>query len=331
MSARLAFVLATVLLFVIPPTIADAQTVGLVETEDGGALGRRLAAELRTRGYEVRMLAPDEASLEGSDVQALVWTTDLPARLRLCAVTRAGALRCEELAEGDASLLVLQGVEVLRAHLGEPGTPLETQPRESQAETAEAEVAPPPAPACPEDPSPSAWRRRIVDVGAGPVLLVPTSTLGAGVGLTLFATWSPDPWIALSLGGLMSLFDPALSVASGSASFATRAVWVELDLRIPEALLGGHHLLVGLAAGLGGAEVHPGAAAPFDERPAALTAFLPMVRAAFVAHLLDWLFLSVGARVGAALPQPVLFFGGDEVARWAAPLVAIELGLSVAL
>jgi hypothetical protein len=135
MIARLAFVLATVLVGVIWPSIADAQTVGLVETEDGGALGRRLAAELRTRGYEVRMLAPDEASLEGSDVQALVWTTDLPARLRLCAVTRAGALRCEELAEGDASLLVLQGVEVLRAHLGEPGTPLETQPRESEAET----------------------------------------------------------------------------------------------------------------------------------------------------------------------------------------------------
>lgn len=304
---------------------AEAQ-VGIVESPDGAGLARRLAAELRGRGYAVRSLSPELAVLDGQ-VEALVWTSDAPPGLRLCALTRAGVLRCEELRDEDGSVLVLLAMEVLRAHLGEPRTsssePVEP-PEEVEEAASEEAIAPE---TCPE-PIES---RRTVELGAGVALLPPTSSLGVGFGVMAMVNWSPDPFVAFEVGGLVSLIDPTLSRDASSASFSTRMGWLGGDLRLPETLLGGHHLLVGLAVAVAGAEVHPGAAAPLDERALALTTFMPMARAAFVAHLDARLRVHVGARVGAALPQPVLFFADTEVARWGAPYWALELALAVAL
>lgn len=306
-----------VLFLVCAWAVPAAAQVRIVAT-GGDGLARRLAAELRARGYDV-----EPAESPRATVDAVVETTDLPPRIRLC-TPEAQALVCETLEGDGSSVLVLQAIEVLRARLGEPGT---------EAPQPEPEPDPEPAiepPACPTCPAPTPHRSEL-EARIGPIVLLPASGIDTGAGAAIELEWAIDPWLALGLGGLVSLADPTASTADASASFATRAAWLSIDLRVPEAVLGGHHLLLGLAASLAGADVSARAAAPLDERPAALTAFLPMARATFVAHLIDRLRLGVGARVGVALPQPVLLFGDVEVARWGAPLWTLEVTLGAAV
>lgn len=310
-----------VLILVCAWAVPAAAQVRIVAT-GGDGLARRLAAELRARGYDV-----EPAESPRATVTAVVETTDLPPRIRLC-TPDAQALVCETLEGDGSSVLVLQAIEVLRARLGEPGTAAPSPEPDPEPEPEPAPAVEPPA--CPVCPAPTP-HRSVLEARIGPTVLLPASGIDTGAGAAIELEWAIDPWLALGLGGLVSLADPTAGTADASASFATRAAWLSIDLRVPEPVLGGHHLLLGLAASLAGADVSARAAEPLDERPTALTAFAPMARATFVAHLIDRLRLGVGARVGVALPQPVLLFGDVEVARWGAPLWTLEVTLGAAV
>src|SRR5690606_1219943 len=91
------------------------------------------------------------------------------------------------------------------------------------------------------------------------------------------------------------------------------------------------HLLIGGAAGVAGVDVRASAAPPFAARSTSLASAMLLAHVTLVVHVIDRLELLVGVRAGSALPQPVLLFGGDEIARWGAPFVALELGAAADL
>jgi hypothetical protein len=86
-------------------------------------------------------------------------------------------------------------------------------------------------------------------------------------------------------------------------------------------------LLLGAQIACGGSEIHARPSPSFAALDGAFTAAILMARATFVLRVVEGVGLSLGARVGGALPQPVLVFDGREVARWGAPLASLEMGV----
>jgi hypothetical protein len=315
----LAFVVALALA---PAARADPPEVGVVAGAAAEPIARRLAAELRGRGYRVRTVAlPIEADrfseLEGLDASA--WVEDAPARVRVCVL--ASERPCEALADPEVAVLLIRAVESLRAQLDDPSGEASAEPPAPVPEPAAPVPAPPP-------PAPPAHRWSLAVAGSA---VMPTSSLSTGAGASVVLAWSPDPWLGLELGGFADLIAPEISDARGTAVVDARMAWIGASLRIPETLLGGHHLLVGAAAGVAGVDVRATATPPFSGRSTSLASAMLLAHITMVVHVIDRLQLLVGVRAGSALPQPVLVFGGEEIARWGAPFVALELGAAADL
>ena len=304
-----------------PAARADPPEVGVVAGAAAEPIARRLAAELRGRGYRVRTVAlPIEADrfseLEGLDASA--WVEDAPPRVRVCVL--ASEPPCEALADTEVAVLLIRAVESLRAQLDDPSG-------EASAEPPAPAPEPAPVPAPPPPPSPQ-HRWSLAVAGSA---VMPTSSLSSGAGAAVVLAWSPEPWLGLELGGFADLIAPEVSDARGIAVVDARMAWIGASLRIPETLLGGHHLLIGGAAGVAGVDVRASAAPPFAARSSALASAMLLAHVTMVVHVIDRLQLLVGVRAGSALPQPVLLFGGEEIARWGAPFVALELGAAADL
>src|SRR6185369_283737 len=118
--------------------------------------------------------------------------------------------------------------ELVRAHLGDP-TPSGPPPPPP-------EEPPPPA----EVPRSDAW-----NLGIAGSVIVPTGQLSTGAAAVVTLDWSPDPWLALEVGGMLSVVDSVVNDAAGSASVSPRLAWLGVDLRVPESELAGHRLALG--------------------------------------------------------------------------------------
>ena len=303
-----------------PAARADPPEVGVVAGAAAEPIARRLAAELRGRGYRVRTVAlPIEADrfaeLEGLDASA--WVEDAPPRVRVCVL--ASERPCEALADAEVAVLLIRAVESLRAQLDDPSGEASAEPPAPE---------PPPRAPPPPPPPPPAHRWSLAVAGSA---VLPTSSLSTGAGAAVVLAWSPDPWLGLELGGFADLIAPEVSDARGVAVVDARMAWIGASLRIPETVLGGHHLLIGGAAGVAGVDVRASAAPPFAARSTSLASAMLLAHVTLVVHVIDRLELLIGVRAGSALPQPVLLFGGDEIARWGAPFVALELGAAADL
>lgn len=308
------YVLAFLILLALPASAA-AQLVGVASGDVHGTLARRLSAELRARGYDVRDLTRETAETPVDLLDAIAWANDEPASVRICVSAALGrAPGCETIEDPDDAVLLLRAVELLRAHLGDAAPRAPAPPVETRDEA-------------PPEPPPSridAW-----SLAFAASLVPPVDTLSTGLGVSAALAWSPDPWLALELGGFASLVDPRVDDASGSASFAARMLWLGADLRVPPELLGGHRVLIGGEVGAAFVEVHARAAPPLEARDQTVVALMLLARAAVVFHLAPRVGLLLGARVGGALPRPAFAFDAREVARWGAPLVTVDLGVVV--
>lgn len=303
------------------PARADAPIVGVVSGERGQPIARRLEAELRARGYRVRSVelpirAETFSELEGLDASA--WVDDAPPRVRVCVL---GSSRpCEALTDPDVTVVLIRAVESIRAQLDAPM-------REPASPPAPSEPARPPAP--PTSPAVIPEHRWALMVEA--TLIVPTSSLSTAAGAQVVLSWSPDPWLELQLGGLATLLAPEVADARGTAVVDARIAWIGGSLRIPEALLAGHVLLLGGAAGISSVDLRATATPPFEARSSSMTGAVLLAHATLVVRVIDRLELVVGLRAGSVLPQPVIVFEDREVARWGAPFVGIEVGAAADL
>src|SRR6185369_13174706 len=184
--------------------------------------------------------------------------------LRVCTPASGERVEsCEDLADPDETVLVVRGVELVRALVGDARRP-----------PPDARVVVPPIPATPPGSSP-------FDLAVAGAVLVPTSGFGTGGAVVVALDWSPDPWLGLELGGLATFADPVVDDPAGSASASSRAVWLGADLRIPPTVLGGHRLLLGLAAACAGAELHARPAPGFTSMDGPLVALMLLARATF--------------------------------------------------
>jgi hypothetical protein len=294
------------------PARADAPMVVVIAGEGAGPLASRLSAELRSRGYLTRERSHELAGEISDDADAYARVDTGPPRVRVCLLRVERA--CEELAEADPSLLLIRAIETLRALLDDPSTTAPPRPIERVP------VAPTAVPAA---------RTYTAELAILATAMVPTSGVAFGAGAEVLFHLSWYRWLALELGGLLSALDPRVESTAGGASVATRLLWLAAYLRIPERVLGGHHLLIGGGAGIAGADVQADAEPPFEARSSSFVGLLVFGSAMFALHVHDRISLLAGGRLGAVLPQPVLFFAETEVARVAAPLVTLELGVAV--
>jgi hypothetical protein len=300
------------------PTLGAAQIVGVASDDASGSLARRLSAELRARGYDTRDLSRADAETPTDVLDALAWAHDEPASVRVCVTAAPGrAPGCETLDDADATLLSLRAVELVRAHLGDP------HPR---AATIEPEAPDPVAPPRPSRSRADAWSLSLAFALAPPIDALSTS-LGVSGGLA----WSPDPWLELEVGGFVSALDARVDDPAGGASFAARALWLGGGLRVPPEVLGGHRIVIGGGVSLAGAEVHARATTPLEARDTAFVTALLFARVATVLRLAPRIGLLLAVRVGGSLPRPSFVFDAREVARWGAPFVLAEAGLTIDL
>jgi hypothetical protein len=290
---------------------AAAQDVGVHAEGDGHRLARRLVAELGARGYDVHDLAAETVALDTLD--AVLWARDEPPHVRVCvSASDARPIDCEDLDGDGDDVLLIRTIELVRAHLGDPAPAI-------------------PAAVPPPEPPPAPPPRREWELGVAGAALLPTGNFSTGAAAVVAIDWVPDPWLAIELGGLASLVDATVDAAAGSASTSPRMAWLGVDLRIPESLLAGHHLAIGAQAGCGGSELHARPTATFSAHDSSFVALVLLTRASFVLRIVDGVGLSIGTRVGAALPQPVLVFDGHDVATWGAPFADLELGVVLSL
>jgi hypothetical protein len=298
MTARrsLAIPAAVVAIALSIASAARAQTIGIAAVEES-ALARRLSAELRTRGYDVRPL--DAAR----DLAAILTVEDEPPSIRVCVV---GA-DCETLSDRDASVLLIRAVEVVRARVGEP------RPSE-----------PPVVETAPVRAEPAVHR---FDIALTLGLLPPTGGFSTGLAASLAFDWSPAPALSFELGGLLGFVDPNVDDASGSATAGARLVWLGADLVLPESVLAGNRLLFGLAAALAVTELDADARPPLEAFEDTAVSLLLLARTAFVVRIVERVGLMLGVRAGLALPRPVVVFDRREVAAWGAPFVTVDLGV----
>jgi hypothetical protein len=294
------------------PALADPPTIAVIGRAGGERLAMRLAAELRASGYQT---VESDSGVEPADALAIVEGD--PPRVRVC--VRGD---CEELSDSEPTIVLIRAVEALRARLAHTIS--------ASAAAAEAEAGQPgtpPAPAVePESPEHTVW-----ELALAASFGIPTSSATLAIGADLALAWAPDPWGGVMLHGSLGALDAEVTDAAGRASISPRVIGLEGHLRIPESVLAGHHLWIGAGVALVSADVRASAEPPFAARSASVVAAMITVSTALAIRLVDRLALWLSARVGYAIPTPVVVFADREVARWGAPLVALAAGVAIAI
>jgi hypothetical protein len=311
-------------LLVAAPASAQRGVEVVVEGAADDALARRLRSELAAREYAALGREPTV----GEDPQALAeavlaqrvggYVHVAPTSVEVCARrVRDGALRCERVdrALGD-DLVVLQVVEVLRARLlgAVVEAPVEPEPEAPVA------IEEPPAPEPAREPA----IRAELDVALGTTIPVdgspPSLDARLAAGLRIERTWALRVWARLPF------VSTRVEAPEGAADLVARTIGLEgalaLDVGAPWSL----ELAVAIAGGWLTAigDATSGVADANVETGYALLAASVAPRVELASGLA--LLLRVG--VGASLPTPVIRFGARDVARFGAPWLTAELGLS---
>jgi hypothetical protein len=138
--------------------------------------------------------------------------------------------------------------------------------------------------------------------------------------------------IAAGTRVMLPVVDPAVSNGAGGATLAARIFSVEAHLNLasadPDA-----RWEAGLSAGVALAWLRTSgrAQAPFTGRHDDVATALPLVSMEIARRLGTQLRLRAGALVGVAAPDIKVRFAGVPVSTWGRPVVALSLGVDLAL
>jgi hypothetical protein len=155
--------------------------------------------------------------------------------------------------------------------------------------------------------------------------------MSIAMGAEAMLAFSPDPWWGVLAYGWLGALEAQVSDPTGQASIAARLIGLEAHVRIPEAVLGGHHLLIGGGASFASADIHASAMPPLAARSTSIALLLATLSTTLVLHLIDRVELWLGVRAGFAIPAPLIVFTDRDVARWGAPWLSVSTGVGFVL
>jgi hypothetical protein len=282
--------------------VDDVRRVVVLVVDGDAQLTARLAAELRSQGFE-----PVDATVE-ADLALRVERSPTAIRLSIAnAVTGRKIQREAPIAEGappDSAIVSLWAVEALRASLVAPAAP----PR--------SEVVAAPAPPSPPE------RRVALHIGSavtsgpggmGPaaeVLLGARLALAGGVGGELFTSLPTVPTRLERASGTATVSRGLAAVGAYLSAGRNEARW--------SAQLGAGAALTVVRVSGSGSDGYVG-------RVDQVTAGGPYVRLGAAARLSRAFRLRLDGMAGALFPQPTIFFAGERVAAWGRPWLAAAL------
>jgi hypothetical protein len=283
---------------------ADAgRRVVVLIVEHDAQLRARLAAELRSQGFEPVDAAPD--------AELALRVEILPTAIRLSianALTGKKLEREAPLAENaapDSAIVSLWAVEALRASLVAP----------LPAPSAEVVAAPQPA-------SPPA---RPLSLQVGPAVNVGSGGMGAAAQVMVGARRRLGRRLGIELFFNLPTVPTRLERASGSANVSegTAAVGGYLPLGRDEARWSAQ---LGAGAAVTVIRVSGSGADGYVGRVDHVTAGGPYARVGGALRLSRALRLRLDGMIGALFPQPTIFFAEERVAAWGRPWLAVSLG-----
>ena len=221
---------------------------------------------------------------------------------------------------GDARLLVLRAVELLRGRLllisaRAPG------PADAGTETDGSIAAPGPS-------SPKRTPDREPSIFLGPAVLASPGGVGATPHVWLGARWAPVRRVDLELVAFVPTTAAGVSAPEGSMTLRAGGLGAGVGARLTDP---GSRLFVVAGAGLGAvlAGFEGQARAPWKAADGLRATMLPYAHACAGYWLGSRVALRADVMAGFALPEPVLSIAGRSVASFGEPAAVIALAIEV--